>query len=192
MEELHHISDHGAADDPHGLRLAPRRRRSTPWPQTCDRLPGLRRLAESCNCPQLAELAVQIDPLTDIKDTIYAAVSPDATVHPQGWRRHRARATTPRWTSCVPSVDNTKGILAQMEARLRQETGIPKLKIGYNHVFGYLHRGQQQLQRSGAGDLYPQADAHQRRALHHPGTQRAGKQDPRCQRAAHRAGTPPF
>ena len=33
--------------------------------------------------------------------------------------------------------DNTKGVLAQLEARLRQETGIPKLKIGYNHVFGY-------------------------------------------------------
>ena len=32
--------------------------------------------------------------------------------------------------------DNTKGVLAQLEARLRQETGIPKLKIGYNHVFG--------------------------------------------------------
>ena len=34
--------------------------------------------------------------------------------------------------------DNTKGVLAQLEARLRQETGIPKLKIGYNHVFGYF------------------------------------------------------
>ena len=33
--------------------------------------------------------------------------------------------------------DNTKGVLAQLETRLRQETGIPKLKIGYNHVFGY-------------------------------------------------------
>ena len=26
----------------------------------------------------------------------------------------------------------------RLEARLRQETGIPKLKIGYNHVFGYF------------------------------------------------------
>ena len=40
--------------------------------------------------------------------------------------------------SCVPSGDNTKGVLAQLETRLRQETGIPKLKIGYNHVFGYF------------------------------------------------------
>ena len=41
--------------------------------------------------------------------------------------------------------DNTKGVLAQLETRLRQETGIPKLKIGYNHVFGYLYRGEQLL-----------------------------------------------
>ena len=46
--------------------------------QTCERLPGLRRQAESCNCPELAELAAQIDPLTDIKDKIYAAVDPEA------------------------------------------------------------------------------------------------------------------
>ncbi|MBQ7859709.1 MAG: DNA mismatch repair protein MutS, partial [Faecalibacterium sp.] len=33
--------------------------------------------------------------------------------------------------------DGGKGILAQMEARMREETGIPKLKVGFNHVFGY-------------------------------------------------------
>src|SRR5699024_5743931 len=30
-----------------------------------------------------------------------------------------------------------KGVLSQMEAKLREETGIPKLKIGFNKVFGY-------------------------------------------------------
>ena len=29
-------------------------------------------------------------------------------------------------------------MLAQLETRLREETGIPKLKIGFNHVFGYF------------------------------------------------------
>lgn len=33
--------------------------------QTCDRLPQLRTLAESCSCPELAQLAEQIDPLAD-------------------------------------------------------------------------------------------------------------------------------
>ena len=47
------------------------------------------------------------------------------------------KATMPRWTSCV-HPRQYQGVLAQLEARLRQETGIPKLKIGYNHVFGYF------------------------------------------------------
>ena len=105
--------------------------------QTCDRLPGLRRLAEACGCPELAELAVQIDPLEDIKARIYAAVDPEApsTLKDGGVIAKGYHAEVDELRSIR---DNTKGVLAQLEARLRQETGIPKLKIGYNHVFGYF------------------------------------------------------
>ena len=136
MEELHYISDlermmtrtvYGSATPKEIYAMA----------QTCDRLPGLRRQAENCNCPELAELAAQIDPLTDIKEKIYAAVSPDAPstlkdggVIAKGYHTEVDELRSIR--------DNTKGILAQLETRLRQETGIPKLKIGYNHVFGYF------------------------------------------------------
>ena len=34
-------------------------------------------------------------------------------------------------------MTNGRGIVAQMEARERERTGIPKLKVGYNRVFGY-------------------------------------------------------
>ena len=30
-----------------------------------------------------------------------------------------------------------KGFLSQLEAKLKEEPGIPKLKIGFNKVFGY-------------------------------------------------------
>ena len=105
--------------------------------QTCDRLPGLRRQAEACGCPELAELAVQIDPLEDIKARIYAAVDPEApsTLKDGGVIAKGYHAEVDELRSIR---DNTKGVLAQLEARLRQETGIPKLKIGYNHVFGYF------------------------------------------------------
>ena len=84
-----------------------------------------------------AELAAEIDPLEDIKARIYAAVDPDAPstlkdggVIAKGYHTEVDELRSIR--------DNTKGILAQLETRLRQETGIPKLKIGYNHVFGYF------------------------------------------------------
>ena len=105
--------------------------------QTCDRLPSLKQLAESCSCPELTELAAKIDPLEDIKTKIYAAVDPEA---PSTLKDGGVIATGyhPEVDELRSIRDNTKGILAQLETRLRQETGIPKLKIGYNHVFGYF------------------------------------------------------
>lgn len=105
--------------------------------QTCDRLPGLKQQAGSCNCPELTELADQIDPLDDIKTKIYAAIDPEApsTLKDGGVI---AKGYHPEVDELRSIRDNTKGILAQLETRLRQETGIPKLKIGYNHVFGYF------------------------------------------------------
>ena len=135
VEELHYIADmerlmtrtvYGSATPKEIYTLA----------QTCDRLPGLRRQAEACNCPELSELAAQIDPLEDIKARIYAAVDPEApsTLKDGGVIAKGYHAEVDELRSIR---DNTKGVLAQLEARLRQETGIPKLKIGYNHVFGY-------------------------------------------------------
>lgn len=104
--------------------------------QTCDRLPALKSLAQQCNCGALASLAGEIDPLADIKDRIYASIQSDppstlkdgdvilAGFHPEVDTLRDLR-------------NNGKSVLAQLEARLREETGIPKLKIGYNHVFGY-------------------------------------------------------
>ena len=136
IEELHYISDlerlmtrtvYGSATPKEIYAMA----------QTCDRLPSLKQQAESCNCPELAELSAQIDTLDDIKQKIYAAVDPEApsTLKDGGVI---AKGYHPEVDELRSIRDNTKGVLAQLETRLRQETGIPKLKIGYNHVFGYF------------------------------------------------------
>lgn len=78
----------------------------------------------------------QIDPLADIRDKIYAAIDPEA---PASLKEGGVIASG--YHSEVDELrsirDNTKGVLAQLEARPSQESRIPKLKIGYNHVFGY-------------------------------------------------------
>ena len=40
--------------------------------------------------------------------------------------------------SLIDSAINSKDILSQIEAQEREKTGIPKLKIGYNRVYGYF------------------------------------------------------
>ena len=104
--------------------------------QTFDRLPELKKLIDGCGCAELTELSGEMDSLDDIKARIYAAIDPDAPstlkdggVIAAGYNDEVDELRSIR--------ENTKGILAQLEARLRQETGIPKLKIGFNHVFGY-------------------------------------------------------
>ena len=136
IDELHYIADierlmtrtvYGSATPKEIYSLA----------QTCDHLPALRRQAKDTGCAELSDLVGQIDPLEDIKEKIYAAVDPEApsTLKDGGVI---AQGYHPEVDELRSIRDNTKGVLAQLEARLRQETGIPKLKIGYNHVFGYF------------------------------------------------------
>ncbi len=178
IEQLHYIADlerlmtravYGSATPKEIYTMA----------QTCERLPELRAQAESCSCPELTALAGQIDLLDDVKTAILAAIDPEApsTLKDGGVI---AKGYHPEVDELRSIRDNTKGVLAQLETRLRQETGIPKLKIGYNHVFGYYIEVSNSYKSHGAGDLHPQADPDLRRALHHPGAEGAGKQDPRC------------
>ena len=135
IEQLHYIADlerlmtravYGSATPKEIYTMA----------QTCERLPELRAQAESCSCPELTSLAGQIDLLDDVKTAILAAIDPEApsTLKDGGVI---AKGYHPEVDELRSIRDNTKGVLAQLETRLRQETGIPKLKIGYNHVFGY-------------------------------------------------------
>lgn len=105
--------------------------------QTADRLPRLKELAGGCGCAELADIAAQIDGLDDIKAKIYAAVDPEvpSTLKDGGVIAGGYNAEVDELRAIR---DNSKGVLAQLETRLRQETGIPKLKIGFNHVFGYF------------------------------------------------------
>ena len=136
IEQLHYIADlerlmtravYGSATPKEIYTMA----------QTCERLPELRAQAESCSCPELTALAGQIDLLDDVKTAILAAIDPEApsTLKDGGVI---AKGYHPEVDELRSIRDNTKGVLAQLETRLRQETGIPKLKIGYNHVFGYF------------------------------------------------------
>jgi DNA mismatch repair protein MutS len=104
--------------------------------QTADRLPKLKALAGGTGCPELCAIAAEMDDLADLKDKIYAAVDAQApaTLKDGGVIAAGYSAEVDELRSIR---DNSKGVLAQMEARLREETGIPKLRIGFNHVFGY-------------------------------------------------------
>ncbi|MDD4850263.1 MAG: DNA mismatch repair protein MutS, partial [Gemmiger sp.] len=103
---------------------------------TCACLPEVQRLAGEGEAPLLAELAGQIDLLEDVKQRIYTALvsDPPANLKDGGAIQKGYNAEVDELRDIM---HGGRGYLSQLEARLRQETGIPKLKIGFNRVFGY-------------------------------------------------------
>ena len=74
---------------------------------------------------------------------------------------------------------HSRQIIAAMEERERKRTGIASLKIRYNQVFGFYIEVSKRQSASGPRRFRAQANAGQRRALHHAGAQRVRTQGPR-------------
>ena len=99
-------------------------------------LPDLKQLLSGTKSLLLTEIYQQIDELRDVAGLIDRAIveEPPFSIREGGIIR-------PGYSE---ELDNLKGdmtdgksIIAKIEAQERERTGIPKLKIGYNRVFGY-------------------------------------------------------
>ena len=103
---------------------------------TCAMLPEVRSQAAACGAPLLKDLADQIDPLEDILNKITTALvdDPPATLKDGGAIRAGYNSEVDELRDIM---HGGKGYLSNLEAKYREETGIPKLKIGFNKVFGY-------------------------------------------------------
>ena len=103
---------------------------------TCVYLPQVRQLARQCTTPLLQELSGAVDPLEDLLNLINRALveDPPANLKDGGAIRAGFNAEVDELRDIM---HGGKGYLSNLEAKYREETGIPKLKIGYNHVFGY-------------------------------------------------------
>ena len=56
-------------------------------------------------------------------------------------------------------MNDSKGILARIEAEQRDITGIPKLKVGYNRVFGYYIEVSNSYKSMRTRNIHKKADA---------------------------------
>lgn len=77
-----------------------------------------------------------LDILGDLRETIEEVISQEApAVMKDGG--YIKKGFSPEIDELRMLLKNTKGVLASMEAELREKTGIKQLKVGYNRVFGY-------------------------------------------------------
>lgn len=101
-----------------------------------ERLPHISELLSDVKSKLLLNLYEEIDVLQDIYELIDSAIveEPPFSVREGGMIKTGYNSEL---DSVNNDMNNSTGLLAQIENEQRELTGIPKLKVGYNRVFGY-------------------------------------------------------
>ena len=103
---------------------------------TIDKLQGIKASLKGVKSKMLNEIYDEIDLLEDINSLINVSIvdEPPLTVREGGMIR---KGYNEELDSLHDIVSNGKGYLTAVEQSEQEKTGIKKLKIGYNRVFGY-------------------------------------------------------
>ena len=97
----------------------------------------IKNILSGFNSSLLKKLADEIDPMEDLRDLLEAAIDEDApaTVHDAGILKDGFDEEADKLRK---AKTEGKQWLSDLEAKERERTGISKLKIKYNKVFGYF------------------------------------------------------
>ncbi len=126
MERLITRIYHGSAMPNEVLALA----------NTCNKIPKILSLTTSFACPHIQLLHTRIDPLTDIADKILNLIEDPAPATLKDGKVIK-RGANSEADEYFNIMTNGREYLSELEAKLKEETGIKTLKVGYNRVFGY-------------------------------------------------------
>ena len=104
--------------------------------QALTNLPALKATLEPFKSKLLHELYRDIDPLDDMRALIDEAIveDPPFSVREGGLIKEGYSAPL---DELKHDMNDSTSLLARIEAEQKEQTGIPKLKVGYNRVFGY-------------------------------------------------------
>ena len=104
--------------------------------QAMTNLPALKATLEPFQSKLLHELYRDIDPLDDMCALIDEAIveDPPFSVREGGLIKEGYSAPL---DELKHDMNDSTSLLARIEAQQKEQTGIPKLKVGYNRVFGY-------------------------------------------------------
>ncbi len=99
-------------------------------------LPEIKALISTFNSPSLKEITRELDTLDDIFELIDKAIddNPPLTIREGGMIKKGFNADVDFYRSIK---DGGEGIMASIEQREKDATGIKTLKVAYNRVFGY-------------------------------------------------------
>lgn len=104
--------------------------------QTLSYVPPIKEKLQNCRSKILGSLCAEMDTMDDIRGLIDSAICEEPPFSVREGNMIR-RGFNEELDSLHEIVSGGKGFIAEVEQREQQKTGIKKLKIGYNRVFGY-------------------------------------------------------
>ena len=104
--------------------------------QSSLRIKEIKNISSSFRAPLLKKISSEIDCFDDIRARIQSTIvdNPPALMKDGGYIR---QGFNPEIDELRELLFNTKQYLAKLEQKVREETGIKNIKVGYNKVFGY-------------------------------------------------------
>lgn len=101
-----------------------------------EKIPLVKKTIAEVNSTMLKSILKGIDELTDVYDRIDKSIveEPPFSIREGGMIKS---GYSKELDTIITDMNNSSEILAEIETKEKQNTGISKLKIGYNRVFGY-------------------------------------------------------
>jgi DNA mismatch repair protein MutS len=100
-------------------------------------LPAIHTLLSQCNTRKLIAIREQLDPLDDLHELLEKAIHHEAPVTLREGHLIKS-GYNEELDEIVLLLRDGKQLILELEAQERAATGIAKLKIGFNKVFGYF------------------------------------------------------
>ena len=104
--------------------------------QSALRLREINNISKAFRSPLLKKIASEIDPFDDLRELVQKTIvdNPPALLKDGGYIR---QGFNPEIDELRDLLFNTKQYLAKLEQKVKEETGIKNIRVGYNKVFGY-------------------------------------------------------
>ncbi len=145
-------------------------------------LPALKAKLTGRASEVLADIEARIDLCADLRSKLETMLADDCplTTRDGGFIRAGAHA---KLDELRELMSGGKQWMASYQAAEIERTGIPCMKVGFNKVFGYYLEVTHAHRDKVPDGLHPQADAQERRTVHHAGTQGARRESADRRRA---------
>ncbi len=104
--------------------------------QSLGQLPAIHQLAGQCNIPKLQSISEELDQLTDLYTLLDEAVNTEAPITLRDGNLIKEGYNS-ELDELISIQRDGKQTILQLERTEREATGITKLKVGFNKVFGY-------------------------------------------------------